>query len=72
MVSLSRSVNRLASDVRVRCDVFILGFFDDILIPSTKLQHPSRFIETEQTWAWQYEAEDGPHDLVMDINEEIR
>jgi DNA-directed RNA polymerase III subunit RPC8 len=49
-----------------------LGFFDDILIPSTKLQHPSRFIETEQTWAWQYETDNETHDLVMDIGEEIR
>lgn len=49
-----------------------LGFFDDILIPSTKLQHPSRFIEAEQTWAWQYEADEETHDLVMDIGEEIR
>ncbi|CAF1041139.1 unnamed protein product [Adineta ricciae] len=49
-----------------------LGFFDDILIPSTKLQHPSRFIEAEQTWAWQYETGDETHDLVMEIGEEIR
>lgn len=49
-----------------------LGFFDDILIPATKLQHPSRFIESEQTWAWQYETDDEMHDLVMDIGEEIR
>ena len=52
--------------------VYRVGFFDDILIPSTKLQHPSRFIETEQTWAWQYETNDETHDLVMDIGEEIR
>jgi DNA-directed RNA polymerase III subunit RPC8 len=51
---------------------FSIGFFDDILIPSTKLQHPSRFIEAEQTWAWQYETDDETHDLVMDIGEEIR
>lgn len=28
--------------------------------------------ETEQVWVWQYESEDGTHDLFMDINEEIR
>ncbi|CAF4038040.1 unnamed protein product, partial [Didymodactylos carnosus] len=33
-------------------------FFDDILIPSTKLQHPSRFTEAEQLWAWEYTNED--------------
>ncbi|PIK42755.1 putative DNA-directed RNA polymerase III subunit RPC8 [Apostichopus japonicus] len=49
-----------------------LGFFDDILIPPDSLQQVSRFDETEQVWVWQYESEDGTHDLFMDINEEIR
>eukprot|EP00106_Octopus_bimaculoides_P008018 XP_014775460.1 PREDICTED: DNA-directed RNA polymerase III subunit RPC8-like [Octopus bimaculoides] len=49
-----------------------LGFFDDILIPSDALQHPSRFDEQEQLWVWLYEAEDEKHDLFMDIGEEIR
>lgn len=31
-----------------------LGFFDDILIPPTALQHPSRFEEAEQAWVWIY------------------
>ena len=49
-----------------------MGLFDDILIPSDSLQHPARFDETEQLWVWQYETEDGKHDLFMDVGEEIR
>ena len=26
----------------------------------------------EQLWVWQYEAEDGRHDLFMDVEEEVR
>ena len=29
-------------------------------------------VDAEQLWVWQYETEDGSHDLFMDINEEIR
>ena len=43
-----------------------LGFFDDIVIPPESLQHPSRFDEGEQLWIWEYETEDGKHDLFMD------
>lgn len=28
--------------------------------------------EEEQLWVWEYETEEGTHDLFMDINEEIR
>ncbi|XP_074648412.1 DNA-directed RNA polymerase III subunit RPC8-like isoform X2 [Tubulanus polymorphus] len=49
-----------------------LGFFDDILISSDALQHPSRFDENEQLWVWEYETEDGKHDLFMDVGEELR
>ncbi|XP_073838178.1 RNA polymerase III subunit H [Musca autumnalis] len=50
-----------------------LGFFDDILIPPTALQHPSRFDETEQAWVWEYPLEDGgKHDLFMDVGEPIK
>lgn len=50
-----------------------LGFFDDILIPSTALQHPSRYEEAEQAWVWEYPLEDGGHhDLFMDINNPIK
>lgn len=50
-----------------------LGFFDDILIPPTALQHPSRFEETEQAWVWEYPKEEGgKHDLYMDIGESIK
>ncbi|KAL3285084.1 hypothetical protein HHI36_019208 [Cryptolaemus montrouzieri] len=50
-----------------------LGFFDDILIPPTSLQHPSRFSETEQAWIWEYDTGDGSkHDLFMDAGETIR
>ncbi|XP_036326870.1 DNA-directed RNA polymerase III subunit RPC8 isoform X3 [Rhagoletis pomonella] len=46
-----------------------LGFFDDILIPPSALQHPSRFEEAEQAWVWEYPLEDGAkHDLFMDID----
>ncbi|XP_055855965.1 DNA-directed RNA polymerase III subunit RPC8 [Episyrphus balteatus] len=50
-----------------------LGFFDDILIPPSALQHPSRFEETEQAWVWEYPVDDGEkHDLFMDIGEPIK
>ncbi|XP_061182584.1 DNA-directed RNA polymerase III subunit RPC8-like [Saccostrea echinata] len=49
-----------------------IGIFDDILIPADAMQHPSRFDDKEQLWAWEYEVEDGKHDLFMDIGEEIR
>lgn len=28
--------------------------------------------DKEQLWAWEYETDDGKHDLFMDIGEEIR
>ncbi|XP_060562211.1 DNA-directed RNA polymerase III subunit RPC8-like [Ruditapes philippinarum] len=49
-----------------------MGFFDDILIPADSMQDPTRFDENEQLWAWEYQMEDGKHDLFMDIGEEIR
>lgn len=53
--------------------VVTLGFFDDVLIPPTALQHPSRFEETEQAWVWEYPLEEGTtHDLYMDIGESIK
>ncbi|XP_005097307.1 DNA-directed RNA polymerase III subunit RPC8 [Aplysia californica] len=50
-----------------------VGFFDDIVIPSDSLQHPSKFNEQEQLWSWEYEAPDeGSVDLPMDIGGDIR
>lgn len=51
-----------------------LGFFDDILLPPTALQHPSRFEEAEQAWVWEYHPseESEKHDLYMDIGEPIK
>ncbi|XP_012055528.1 PREDICTED: DNA-directed RNA polymerase III subunit RPC8 [Atta cephalotes] len=50
-----------------------LGFFEDIVIPPHKLQHPSRFDQMEQAWVWIYKTEDGQtHDLFMDAGEVIR
>ena len=49
-----------------------MEFFDDILIPYVYLQQPSKFDEEEQLWVWEYETDEGTHDLFMDINEEIR
>lgn len=44
-----------------------LGFFEDVVIPPHKLQHPSRFDQMEQAWVWIYKTEDGTtHDLFMD------
>ena len=28
--------------------------------------------ESEQLWLWEYETEDGKHDLFMDVGEQIR
>lgn len=49
-----------------------LTFFDDIIIPPQSLQHPKRFDHKEQLWVWEYQTEDGNHDLFMDSGEEIR
>ncbi|XP_028409117.1 DNA-directed RNA polymerase III subunit RPC8-like [Dendronephthya gigantea] len=49
-----------------------MEFFDDIIIPYEYLQQPSKFDEEEQLWVWEYETDEGTHDLFMDINEEIR
>uniref|UniRef100_A0A2C9K8I7 DNA-directed RNA polymerase III subunit RPC8 n=1 Tax=Biomphalaria glabrata TaxID=6526 RepID=A0A2C9K8I7_BIOGL len=50
-----------------------MGFFDDIIIPSDSLQHPSKFNEQEQLWSWEYEApEEGKVDLPMEIGGDIR
>ncbi|XP_043248728.1 DNA-directed RNA polymerase III subunit RPC8 [Colletes gigas] len=50
-----------------------LGFFEDIVIPPNKLQHPSRFDQMEQAWVWEYDTGDGEkHDLFMDAGEIIR
>jgi len=49
-----------------------LGFFDDILIPQEYLQQKSKFVDAEQLWVWEYNTDEGTHDLFMDINEEIR
>ncbi|KZC08239.1 DNA-directed RNA polymerase III subunit RPC8 [Dufourea novaeangliae] len=53
--------------------VITLGFFEDIVIPPNKLQHPSRFDQMEQAWVWEYDTGDGEkHDLFMDAGEIIR
>ncbi|CAI8020805.1 DNA-directed RNA polymerase III subunit RPC8 [Geodia barretti] len=49
-----------------------LGFFDDVFIPHQSLQHPKRFDQEEQLWVWQYESEGEPHDMFMDLEEEVR
>ncbi|XP_033211050.1 DNA-directed RNA polymerase III subunit RPC8 [Belonocnema kinseyi] len=50
-----------------------VGFFEDIIIPPQKLQHESRFDETERIWVWEYKTDDGEkHDLFMDEHEIIR
>ncbi|CAG5122308.1 unnamed protein product [Candidula unifasciata] len=50
-----------------------MGFFDDIMIPSDSLQHPSKFSKQEQLWSWEYEAgEEGKVDLPMEIGGDIR
>ncbi|GCB75731.1 hypothetical protein scyTo_0019802, partial [Scyliorhinus torazame] len=49
-----------------------LGYFDDILIPPESLQQPAKFDETEQVWLWEYETDEGTHDLYMDVGEEVR
>lgn len=33
-------------------------FFDDIIIPSDKLPEPSRFLEKDQIWVWDYQTTD--------------
>lgn len=54
------------------CSLLTMGFFDDILIPPESLQQPAKFDEAEQVWLWEYETDEGAHDLYMDQGEEIR
>lgn len=50
-----------------------LGFFEDIVIPPLRLQHPNRFDQVEQAWVWEYDPGNGDkHDLFMDVGEIIR
>lgn len=44
-----------------------VGFFDDIVIPSSLLRHPSVFNKEEQVWVWKY----GDHELFMDVGHPI-
>lgn len=66
---MSRVSNRIltASHASLMFRITVtLGFFDDIYIPAENLQNTSRFDETEHVWIWEYESEDGKHDLFMD------
>ena len=51
------------SVVKGRNEHFYLMFFLTILSTSN---------QDEQLWVWQYETEDGTHELFMDIGEDIR
>ena len=64
-------VARILTDVIESNRNFIvtLGFFDDVQIPASYLQHPSKFNEDEQLWIWEYEAGGQKHQLYMDIGE---
>ncbi|CAJ1075838.1 DNA-directed RNA polymerase III subunit RPC8 isoform X2 [Xyrichtys novacula] len=57
-------------------------FLEEILVGKIKycsqegvyesLQQPAKFDEAEQVWLWEYETDEGAHDLYMDQGEEIR
>jgi DNA-directed RNA polymerase III subunit RPC8 len=49
-----------------------MSFFDDIFIPASNLQKPSKFDEREQLFIWQYDTGDSVHDLYLDIGELVR
>nr|CAG4636507.1 EOG090X0DHL [Eubosmina coregoni]SVE70057.1 EOG090X0DHL [Eubosmina coregoni] len=49
-----------------------LGFFDDITIPKNNLQKDSEFDSEKQEWIWKYPTDDGPHELFMEKDEDIR
>lgn len=49
-----------------------MQFFDDIFIPASNLQSPTKFDEKEQLYVWQYDTGDSVHDLYVDLGEEIR
>lgn len=49
-----------------------MQFFDDIFIPASNLQNPTRFDEKEQLYVWQYDTGESVHDLYIDLGEEIR
>ncbi|XP_069508865.1 DNA-directed RNA polymerase III subunit RPC8 isoform X3 [Ambystoma mexicanum] len=65
-------LGRLRAAAKRESTVVSLGFFDDIIIPPESLQQPGKFDEGEQVWVWEYETDEGAHDLYMDIGEEIR
>lgn len=44
-----------------------MGFFDDVFIPSSCLQKPSVYNESDGCWVWKYEE----NELPMDIGEEV-
>ncbi|KAH0550196.1 DNA-directed RNA polymerase III subunit RPC8 [Cotesia glomerata] len=53
--------------------VVSLGFFDDIIIPPSKLQSPSRYDSKDRVWIWEYDVGDGKtHPLYMDRDELVR
>ena len=52
--------------------IVTLGFFDDIFISGQNLQNNSKFDEKEHTWVWEYESEDGKHELFMDTGKKKR
>jgi DNA-directed RNA polymerase III subunit RPC8 len=45
-----------------------MGFFDDITIASSVLQHPCEYIASSGQWKWVYEG----NDLLMRVGDEVR
>nr|CAG4643496.1 EOG090X0DHL [Ilyocryptus agilis] len=65
----------LVGKIKSSCKEYVqvsLGFFDDIIIPAENLMSPSRFVQGEDLWVWEYTTEDEKHDMYMDPGEEIR
>lgn len=50
-----------------------IGFYEDILIPKTRLPHPSRYDPAESVWVWEYSIKNGynKHNLYIEVNEPI-
>ncbi|OUC46835.1 putative DNA-directed RNA polymerase [Trichinella nativa] len=49
-----------------------MTFFEDIFIPKEYLPQPSKFLQNEQIWSWQYEVDDGFAELFLEPGSKVR
>lgn len=49
-----------------------MEFFDDIVIPESKLPENCRFNEAEQLWVWDYEVDGNVAELFLEPGSQVR